>query len=178
VRPASRRQCLAAINSTANTPYSHGRCGVFCLRVLGLRAGVLRAGVLRAHAAVRPAAAAAEPAVGALLRLQLPLLQGLVLVAAAWLRAAAKQQAAQHHSLCMGISRERWHDPSQAAGSCKRIEASAGFQLPHWGPWPGTRELGHIQHACCMWGSMLHGHFRQTTKALPTRVEPGEPHKL
>jgi hypothetical protein len=28
------------------------------------------------------------------------------------------------------------------------------------------------------WGSMLHGHFRQTTMALPTRVEPGEPHKL
>jgi hypothetical protein len=27
-------------------------------------------------------------------------------------------------------------------------------------------------------GSMLHGHFRQTTMALPTRVEPGEPHKL
>jgi predicted outer membrane repeat protein len=26
------------------------------------------------------------------------------------------------------------------------------------------------------WGSMLHGHFRQTTMALPTRVEPGEPH--
>jgi hypothetical protein len=25
---------------------------------------------------------------------------------------------------------------------------------------------------------MLHGHFRQTTMALPTRVEPGEPHKL
>jgi hypothetical protein len=25
-------------------------------------------------------------------------------------------------------------------------------------------------------GSMLHGHFRQTTMALPTRVEPGEPH--
>jgi hypothetical protein len=30
----------------------------------------------------------------------------------------------------------------------------------------------------CYWGSMLHGHFRQTTMALPTRVEPGEPHKL
>jgi hypothetical protein len=29
-----------------------------------------------------------------------------------------------------------------------------------------------------IWGSMLHGHFRQTTMALPTRVEPGEPHKL
>jgi hypothetical protein len=28
------------------------------------------------------------------------------------------------------------------------------------------------------WGSMLHGHFRQTTMALPTRVKPGEPHKL
>ena len=28
------------------------------------------------------------------------------------------------------------------------------------------------------WGGMLHGHFRQTTMALPTRVEPGEPHKL
>jgi hypothetical protein len=28
------------------------------------------------------------------------------------------------------------------------------------------------------WGSMLHGHFCQTTMALPTRVEPGEPHKL
>jgi hypothetical protein len=26
--------------------------------------------------------------------------------------------------------------------------------------------------------SMLHGHFRQTTMALPTRVELGEPHKL
>jgi hypothetical protein len=25
---------------------------------------------------------------------------------------------------------------------------------------------------------MLHGHFRQTTMALPTRVEPVEPHKL
>jgi hypothetical protein len=32
--------------------------------------------------------------------------------------------------------------------------------------------LGHY------WGSMLHGHFRQTTMALPTRVKPGEPHKL
>jgi hypothetical protein len=27
-------------------------------------------------------------------------------------------------------------------------------------------------------GSMLHGHFCQTTMALPTGVEPGEPHKL
>jgi predicted polyphosphate/ATP-dependent NAD kinase len=61
------------------TPLQH-------LPVLGLRAGVLHA-----LAAVRPAAAAAEPAVGALLRLQLPLLRGLVLVAAAWLRAAARQ---------------------------------------------------------------------------------------
>ena len=30
----------------------------------------------------------------------------------------------------------------------------------------------------CFWGSMLHGHCRQTTMALLTRVEPGEPHKL
>jgi hypothetical protein len=27
-------------------------------------------------------------------------------------------------------------------------------------------------------GGMLHGHFHQTTMALPARVEPGEPHKL
>jgi hypothetical protein len=48
--------------------------------------------------------------------------------------------------------------------------ATASCEL-HWSP-SNFFQRGRF------WGSMLHGHFRQTTKALPTRVEPGEPHKL
>jgi hypothetical protein len=84
---------------------------------------------------------------------------------------------------CVSTSRSREHRPI-ASHECESsppfIVCQKHVFLNHTGVHDGMFIAGDgLQTPLVFfWGSMLHGHFRQTTMALPTRVEPGEPHKL
>jgi hypothetical protein len=87
-----------------------------------------------------------------------------------WWTSAGSKRIDSCVAAARGQSEMVLSDPMLQLGTTNRLR----LDVTDCGPLRNAAVL----HMGFFWGgSMLHGHFRQTTMALPTRVEPGEPHK-